>query len=351
MTRECRRISISNTREAIYFYYYHSPENPIILDLSALKNAGGEFVDRSWELKNLFDKWSRLNLGRLIEAPTYRDYLFQYGGRFTPFVVLPIPSGTLRDDLPQVSGGLPLDALIAAGRLIVADVAGADDGGFYHGRLSPGYSRTASENTIQAGFDWTWRRREFLDNSYLDQLNASPVLAENANRFFDFCARRFQTLMRKWKREASHFQGSLEFGHVPPQRGYQFISYSRQNRDRVFRICEHLQSLGHEIWIDVASIPYGEDFIERLYTGLENCGGVIAMCSQEHSLSDWCLREINFAINRTKKLTPVWLTTPALYRKMELLLSIYNAIIAAGRSDSDIANVISESLRSAGDDR
>lgn len=47
-----------------------------------------------------------------------------------------------------------------------------------------------------------------------------------------------------------------------------FISYSRQNADKVYSIVNILEEAGFEIWIDKDDIPGGKQWSEKIVQGM-----------------------------------------------------------------------------------
>lgn len=76
-----------------------------------------------------------------------------------------------------------------------------------------------------------------------------------------------------------------------------FISYGHPEVEICSRICDYLKNRGHEVWFDKDDIHHGQDWRERIVTGIESSNGVLA-CLSEHSVRDpgVCLDELTIAV-------------------------------------------------------
>ncbi|MFN8529716.1 MAG: toll/interleukin-1 receptor domain-containing protein [Anaerolineae bacterium] len=86
-----------------------------------------------------------------------------------------------------------------------------------------------------------------------------------------------------------------------------FISYSRKNADFVMRLYETLERHGREVWLDLDSIPKGEEFNKMIFDGIDAADVVLFVVSRYSLTSEICNTEIAYARSRNKKIIPVML--------------------------------------------
>ena len=116
---------------------------------------------------------------------------------------------------------------------------------------------------------------------------------------------------------------------VPPYHGnreYIFISYSHQDRDRVFPLLRAMADSGFRLWYDEGIDP-GSEWPESIARHLENCAVCLAFLSENAVNSTNCRREINFAISRNKPFLSVLLEPVHMSSGMELQISSYQFLM------------------------
>ncbi|MBT28107.1 MAG: hypothetical protein CMO01_00490 [Thalassobius sp.] len=85
-----------------------------------------------------------------------------------------------------------------------------------------------------------------------------------------------------------------------------FISYGRlHSQDFASRLYERLEEAGFDAWYDFVNIPKGEDFQERIYRGIERSHNFIYIISPHANESQYCLKEIEYAIQCNKRIIPI----------------------------------------------
>ena len=85
-----------------------------------------------------------------------------------------------------------------------------------------------------------------------------------------------------------------------------FISYSRQNKQIVSRICSSILERGITTWIDWASIPPSEKWLASIKEAIDQCQIFIFVVSQESINSRICIdEELARALESNKKIIPV----------------------------------------------
>ncbi|MFC1960209.1 TIR domain-containing protein [Chloroflexota bacterium] len=85
-----------------------------------------------------------------------------------------------------------------------------------------------------------------------------------------------------------------------------FISYARQDQDRVRRLADLLQAAGHEVWFDEALLP-GQAWQEELAVAIRNNDAFVYMLSPAAVESDWCSWEFATAVEMSRPIVPVLL--------------------------------------------
>jgi hypothetical protein len=74
-----------------------------------------------------------------------------------------------------------------------------------------------------------------------------------------------------------------------------FVSYASQDRDRVKMLAEYLYRAGAEVWLDKGEIAVGDNFVQKIETGIKDVELVVIMLSHYSSKSPWVAREIREA--------------------------------------------------------
>lgn len=301
------------------------------MDVSFLKEIGGDYALRAQEIYTLFARWHKERSPEITSNPLFQEYLATYGD-FTPIVILPVPAGTSRRALPYRLRSAPSAALMASGRLVIADVRGPP--------------------VANLGIDPTWRSLALGEMDYRQPLNSSPINAERLYAVLDHAQQRLFAILRKWSQKRTQriqqHLGAPDAGRSKilgsESAPYHFISYSRKNSARVRSICDHLVKIGVAVWFDQDSIEEGEDFLQAIVEGIDGCESVVPFCSQSHSDSKWCRREVWYADDIDKPFLPVWLTDPALFGAMKLLLGQTNALIIEQVPTGTAADMIAKRL-------
>ncbi len=84
-----------------------------------------------------------------------------------------------------------------------------------------------------------------------------------------------------------------------------FISYSRRDKEYVWRIFEALKLAGLDVWIDLEDIPKGEDWEQEIYRGILSTDAFLFMISPHSLRSEICNREIEHALEYGKRILPI----------------------------------------------
>lgn len=84
-----------------------------------------------------------------------------------------------------------------------------------------------------------------------------------------------------------------------------FISYSRRNKDFMQRLYAALSADRRDVWVDWEDIPRGEDWLQEIYTGIENADTFVFIVSEHSLLSEVCNQELHHAFEHNKRVLPV----------------------------------------------
>lgn len=76
-----------------------------------------------------------------------------------------------------------------------------------------------------------------------------------------------------------------------------FLSYSRQDTERVIPLVDALESDGIEVWWDI-EIPPGKRFVDVIYKHLHSCDYIIVVWSKSSVRSSWVHREAEEGLQR-----------------------------------------------------
>lgn len=122
-----------------------------------------------------------------------------------------------------------------------------------------------------------------------------------------------------------------------------FVSYSRQDKDFVLRLNEHLVNSGRQGWIDWKDIPPTLKWLETIFLAIEAAHAFVFVVSPSSISSTICLQELEHALSQNKKIVPI------LYREVEAgipaELASRNWISFRGRDDfAEAFKVLLEAL-------
>lgn len=87
-----------------------------------------------------------------------------------------------------------------------------------------------------------------------------------------------------------------------------FISYKRNDKDKVFPIKDQIEaSTGERCWIDIDGIESDAQFVDIIMKAIDDASIILFMYSQSHSIiqdykMDWTIREISYAQEEGKRL-------------------------------------------------
>ena len=113
---------------------------------------------------------------------------------------------------------------------------------------------------------------------------------------------------------------------------FAFVSYSHANRDEVFKIIQFLKMRMCRIWYD-EGLHAGESWNKEIAEHLNDSSIFLLFLTPESVVSKYVFLEINYAVNKNKKIIPIILKKTELSSEIELLLSATQFIDVSGETD------------------
>jgi hypothetical protein len=118
---------------------------------------------------------------------------------------------------------------------------------------------------------------------------------------------------------------------VPGNQHTVFIAYARSDGPEVYRLAERLRSRGIATRVDIDNIPIGSDWAATLQDFIRNADTILFVITPDAMKSQWCLIEVEYAIEFNKRILPVLLKPvpddvipPKLARLQYLILTDIN---------------------------
>jgi TIR domain len=115
---------------------------------------------------------------------------------------------------------------------------------------------------------------------------------------------------------------------------YLFVSYARNDSDRVYPIVRKLQQAGASLWID-QRLVLGDQWLDELEQRLNHCHGVLAFVSSSFVESRYCGREIRYADALQRTILPVLLSHMELTGGLRFILQQLQRIILSPQGEID----------------
>lgn len=82
------------------------------------------------------------------------------------------------------------------------------------------------------------------------------------------------------------------------------ISYSRADLDFVRDLAGSLERHGLDVWVDLEGIYVGEEFWAQLCAAIEGAENILFIISPHSVASDWCRKELEYALHCNKRIIP-----------------------------------------------
>lgn len=98
--------------------------------------------------------------------------------------------------------------------------------------------------------------------------------------------------------------GRKSYESVEP---YIFISYSHNDRERVFPVLDAMRERGYRFWYD-ADIQAGKQWTDELAAFIAKCAVFVPFASDSYGASEYCMQEIRYVKRKKATISPVFLT-------------------------------------------
>ena len=131
---------------------------------------------------------------------------------------------------------------------------------------------------------------------------------------------------------------------------YVFVCYAHADAAEVFADLEMLDGAGVHIWYDEGIEP-GTDWRDELAQALAGCALFLYFVSRRSLASSHCRQEVNFALNRKRRVLVVYLEEVALPPALEFSLSDRQAIGRHLYAQADYGARLVDSIRDRASDR
>jgi dihydroorotase-like cyclic amidohydrolase len=82
-----------------------------------------------------------------------------------------------------------------------------------------------------------------------------------------------------------------------------FLSYSRTDRDFAGKLATELRRRGFRVFLDTSDIDPGDNFVSKLMKEIKRSTAIIALVSENYSLSRWGQAELYSGIAGNKVVT------------------------------------------------
>ena len=127
---------------------------------------------------------------------------------------------------------------------------------------------------------------------------------------------------------------TLPFAAYNGDEPFIFVSYAHDDADRVYREIGWLHDQGFNVWYD-EGIPAGTDWRGELANAIDQAALVLFFVTPTSVVSENCLKELNFALDRRCDLIAVHLEATELPVQHQFSLSDRQAILKYELSGSD----------------
>lgn len=104
---------------------------------------------------------------------------------------------------------------------------------------------------------------------------------------------------------------------------YIFVSYRHDDSDTVFAIISDFHRRGYRIWYD-NGISVGDDFVKELASRIIDCNICFCFLSPRYFTSDYCKREMDYALKKHKTIFPIMIEDFELPNEIDFQLASIN---------------------------
>jgi TolB-like protein/Flp pilus assembly protein TadD len=127
-----------------------------------------------------------------------------------------------------------------------------------------------------------------------------------------------------------------------------FVSYSREDKDKVLAVIGELKQAGISVWIDQGGIDAATNWGEEIVNAIENCKVLLLMISESSVGSQNVMREVMLVSEKKKHILPVHLTPTTIPPTLKYPLAGIQHVEYFHGSQSENLNTIVRSLQRVG---
>lgn len=84
-----------------------------------------------------------------------------------------------------------------------------------------------------------------------------------------------------------------------------FISYTREEQQRVRQLVAALERRGRQVWVDWGSIPPSAEWKAEVFSGVEGADVFVVLLTRAYSQSGACAEELAHAVSHSKRMVPI----------------------------------------------
>lgn len=125
---------------------------------------------------------------------------------------------------------------------------------------------------------------------------------------------------------------------------YAFVSYAREDKEKVFNFLEKLDNIGCRFWYD-AGIEKSKEWISYLVTKIKKSSLFILFVTEHISESKYVPREILFATQSNIPILPIYLDNISLSDELTFSVGIYEAITFDELNDKSLFDKIPKEIK------
>ena len=123
-----------------------------------------------------------------------------------------------------------------------------------------------------------------------------------------------------------------------------FISYSHEDAEIVKKIVGIIQeSCGMEVWFD-SNLRGGENYFSVIANRIMECEHFVFIVSEHSIISDWCIRELEFAASERKRIVAIWLDSVFISPRIKLVIQNTHYINYYSTTDESFSDTISKAF-------
>ena len=123
-----------------------------------------------------------------------------------------------------------------------------------------------------------------------------------------------------------------------------FISYSHKDAETVKKIAKIIEKASNmPVWFD-SSLRGGENYFSVIANQIVECNYFVFIVSDNSIMSDWCLRELEFAASERKIIVAVWLDNVSISPRIKLVIQNTHYVNYYSTTDESFFDAISKTF-------